>query len=79
MKNLLIENINRLHTTDGGADRIRKNLELGNIDVVAWCRKKILDANSVIEKHGKNWYIHSDRYVITGNASSYTIITAHKK
>ena len=79
MKNLLIENINMLHTTDGGADRIRKNLVFGNIDAVEWCRKKILDANSVIEKHGKNWYIHSDRYVITVNASSYTIITAHKK
>ena len=79
MKNLLIENINRLHTTDSGADRIRKNLGLGNIDAVECCRKKILDANSVIEKHGKNWYIHSDGYVITVNASSYTIITAHKK
>ena len=61
MKNLLIENINRLHITDKGTDRIRKNLELGNIDVVAWCRKKILDANSVIEKRGKTGtYIQTD-------------------
>ena len=79
MKNLLIENINRLHTTDRGAYRIRKNLDFENIDAVAWCRKKILDSNAVIEKHGKNWYVHSGGYVITVNASSYTIITAHKK
>lgn len=35
MSNVLIENIEKVHTTEMGVDRIRKNLGLGNIDVVA--------------------------------------------
>ena len=61
-----------------GVDRIRNNLDLGEIDVVAWCKNKILDNRSVKERKGKNWYVHIDGYVITINASSYTIITCHK-
>ena len=37
MSNVLIENIEKVHTTKMGVDRIRKNLGLGDIDVVAWC------------------------------------------
>ncbi len=76
---MLIENIDKVHTTEMGAVRIRKNLGLGNTDVVAWCRERILDKNAVTEKHGKNWYVHIDGCVITVNASSYTIITCHKE
>lgn len=79
MDNILIENIDRVHTTDMGVDRIRKNLSLGKIDVVAWCRKKILNEDAKIERHGKNWYVHIDGCVITVNATSYTIITCHKE
>lgn len=75
----LIENIDRVHTTEMGIGRIRKNLGLGEIDVVVWCQSKILDKNAVIEKQGKNWYVHIDGCVITVNASSYTIITAHRE
>lgn len=32
-----------------------------------------------IERHGKNWYVHTDGCVITVNASSYTIITCHRE
>ncbi len=45
MKNtehLLINNIERLHTTDLGVYRIRKNLSLSTDDVVSWCKEKIL-------------------------------------
>ncbi len=78
-KNLLIENIDRVHTTDMGVDRIRKNLGLGDIDVVAWCKEKILEPDAVIERQGKNWYVRIDGCVITVNASSYTIITCHRE
>lgn len=76
-RNTLLENIDKVHTTEMGTERIKRNLGLGNIDVVAWCRQKIQDSNAVIERKGKNWYVHIDGCVITVNASSYTIITCH--
>ena len=79
MNNALIENIGRVHTTEMGVERIKKNLGLGTIDVVEWCRERILDKNARIERNGKNWYVVIDDSVITVNASSYTIITAHKE
>lgn len=79
MKNALIENIAKVHTTEMGVGRIKKNLDLGDIDVVEWCRERILDVNAIIERNGKNWYVMIDDSVITVNASSYTIITAHKE
>ena len=79
MKNDLIENIGKVHTTEMGVGRIKKNLSLGDIDVVEWCHERILDKNAQIERSGKNWYVMIDDSVITVNASSYTIITAHKK
>ena len=79
MDNILIENLDRVHTTDMGVDRIRRNLGLSDIDVVAWCKGRILDPNAVIERQGKNWYVHIDGCVITVNASSYTIITCYNE
>ena len=79
MENILIENIDSIHTTDMGVDRIRRNLGLGDVDVVAWCKEKILEPNAFIEKHGKNWYVHIDGCIITVNASTYTIITCHRE
>ncbi len=80
MKNDLIENIEKLHTTPMGVDRIRRNLSLGDDveDVVEWCRQKILDTNADTTRQGKNWYVKIDGCVITVNAYSFTIITAHK-
>ena len=78
MKNELLKNISKVHTTEMGAGRIRKNIKLGDIDVEKWCREKISDVNTTISKTGKNWYVCNEDVVITVNASSYTIITAHK-
>ena len=78
MKNALIENIAKVHTTKMGVGRIKENLGLGDIDVVEWCLERILDKNAKIERNGKNWYVMIDDIVFTVNASSYTIITAHK-
>ena len=80
MKNELLENIQKLHTTPMGVDRIRRNLSLGDDvkDLVVWCRQKILDTNAAISRQGKNWYVKIGGCIITVNAFSYTIITAHK-
>lgn len=79
MDNILIENLDKIHTTAMGVERIRRNLGLDDIDVVAWCKDKIIESGAVIERQGKNWYVHVDGCVITVNANSYTIITCHKK
>ena len=76
--NDLIANIDRLHTTKMGVERIKRNLSSGVDDVVQWCRAKILDETAVIERAGKNWYAAAGGCRITVNAHSYTIITAHK-
>ncbi len=74
---VLIGNAQRLHTTELGAERIRRNLGIETPDVVAWCRARILDRAAKIERRGKNWYVVSGGCRITVNAGSYTIITAH--
>lgn len=78
MSSELLENIEQLHTTDLGIQRIRKNLSLGTDDVVSWCRERILSKSALITRKGKNWYIEADSCIITVNAYSFTIITAHK-
>ncbi len=77
-KSELILNLDKLHTTDLGIERIKRNLCLDVDDVVNWCRKKIKEPNSSIVRKGKNWYVNVTDYEITVNAYSYTIITAHK-
>ena len=80
MTNELIKNIDRLHTTEAGVQRIRKNLSLRkNADVIAWCRSRILEKDALIIRKGKNWYAHCEGCVITVNAGSYTVITAHEE
>ncbi len=74
----LKDNLDNLHTTEMGAERIKKNLALEMDDVVTWCRTQIADKESVISRKGKNWYIETPKCRITVNANSYTIITAHK-
>ena len=76
--NSLIENIDKLHTTEMGIERIKRNLQIETDDVVQWCRVHILDKDTSIERIGKNWYETINNCKITINAHSYTIITAHK-
>ena len=78
MKEILLSNIDKIHTTKMGVDRIKKNLKLDTNNVVNYCINKILDENSDVYKKGKNYYIQMDNIVITINSYSYTIITAHK-
>ncbi|NBJ92463.1 DUF3781 domain-containing protein [Parablautia muri] len=74
----LRENLDKLHTTELGVVRIKRNLSLDTDDVVGWCKTKIDSSNAVIERNGKNWYVNIDNCIITINAYSYTVITAHK-
>ena len=76
-KQILLDNISKVHTTERGIDRIKKNLKLNTNDVVEFCKNKILDKNCNIYKQGKNWYCEIDNIKITINSYSYTIITAH--
>ena len=76
-KDILLSSIYKIHTTDMGIDRIKKNLKLNTNDVVEFCKNKILDKNCNIYKQGKNWYCEIDNIKITINSYSYTIITAH--
>ena len=78
MENDLLLNLDKLHTTEMGIDRIKRNLQIDVPDVVKYCYDIILNPNASIECKGKNWYVYSDDAKITVNAYSYTIITAHK-
>ena len=76
-KQILLNNIDEIHTTEMGVIRIKKNLKLDTEDVVEYCKDKVLHKNCNIYKQGKNWYCEIDNIKITINSYSYTIITAH--
>ena len=75
--NDLLKNMKKIHTTELGIMRIKRNLELETKDVVNWCKQKIKQAEDVCKK-GKNWYVYNGDCKITINANTFTIITAHK-
>lgn len=75
--NELLKNIDKLHTTEMGVVRIKKNLDIDD-DAVEYCRALILDPRAEIVRNGKNWYVSVKGAVITVNAHSCTIITAHR-
>ena len=78
-KDILLENMNKIHTTSMGIDRIKKNLKIEVSDVVTYLIDKIKNDKSKVYKNGKNFYIEIDNIMITINSYSYTIITAHIK
>lgn len=75
----LFQHIEEIHTTELGVERIKKNLNLDTDDVVRVCKELVLNQDAQIERKGKNWYVTVKDTVITINAYSYTIITAHLK
>ena len=72
----LLANLGKLHTTPMGVQRIRRNLGLDVADVVGWCAAQIKASDDIVRR-GKNWYVGFAGGVITVNAHSMTIITAH--
>ena len=75
---LLLKNINKIHTTLLGDKRIKKNLKLEeDIDSVEFCKEIIQSKNTNITLLGKNYYCLYKNIKIVINSYSYTIITAH--
>lgn len=78
IKENLMDRIELIHTTEMGMERIKKNLGIEE-DGVKYCQKRILDPKTNIIRKGKNWYCETDSEIITINAKSLTIITAHRR
>lgn len=77
-KEVLLKNVDKIHTTEMGVGRIQKNLGIDE-EPVGYCISRLKQDDSVVRKEGKNYYVEVDGEIITINSSSYTIITAHKK
>lgn len=78
-KSVNVIDVNALHTTDLGVERIRRNLGLDVDDVVAWCKQAVLAAGEgAVIRRGKNWYVSGDGFILTINTRSNTVITAYK-
>lgn len=77
--NDLLLNIDKLHTTEMGAERITRNLSLACVNPVVWCKDRVLDTRTVIERRGKNWYAKVENCIITINSYNFCIITAHRE
>lgn len=75
-KKTLLENIDKIHTTEMGIGRIQKNLGIDE-EPVGYCISKLKKEDSVVVKEGKNYYVEVEGCRITINSSSFTIITAH--
>lgn len=76
-KKILLDNIDKIHTTKTGVDRIKNNLKIDSDDAVEYCKALIMNKNCNFCKQGKNWYCEVNNIRITVNSFSYTIITAH--
>lgn len=74
-KKILVENINKIHTTSLGLTRINKNLNLKCDDVISYIKDIILNIETIVYKKGKNYYVKNNDIIVTINASSFTIIT----
>lgn len=78
--NILKANIDKIHTTKLGQERIQRNIKVD--DVIPFTKGIIQDSSTRIYKKGKNWYCentyNNQKIIITINSYSYTVITAHK-
>lgn len=77
--NELLSNLDKLRITELGEQRIRKNLDLNVPSVVEWAKSRIRSPKAEITRVGKNYQALCENCRITVNASSFTIITAHRK
>lgn len=73
--------LEELHTTELGAVRMRKALYLlPSDDPIAWCKAVIYQHGvNLILREGKNWYITTDQFELTVNASTLNVITARSR
>lgn len=76
--NELLSNLDKLRITELGEQRIRKNLDLNVPSVVEWAKSRIRSPKAEITRVGKNYQALCENCRITVNASSFTVITAHR-
>lgn len=77
-KEILIKNIDKIHITKLGNERVIDNLCLEyETNVEEFVKNIILNEDIEILKKGSNYYVLNDKYVITINSRTFTIITAH--
>lgn len=53
MDNDLLANLDKLHTTEMGIDRMKRNLKIDEADVVKYCYGMILNPKAFIQQKGK--------------------------
>ncbi len=75
----MLDNLDKLHTTEMGIERMKRNLHFPSRDVEEHCKKIISSSDCQISRRGKNWYCENEEVIVTVNAHSFTIITAHLK
>lgn len=69
--------LDKLHTTKLGEEHIGKNLNLSeNAEPVEYLKER---AGGEISRVGKNFYFSAENVLITINAGSSTLITAHRQ
>lgn len=78
-KDILLSNIDKIHTTELGILRIKKNLKIDVYDVIEFIKNKITKVDAIVYKAGKNFYCIIDDIIITINSYNYSVITAHIK
>lgn len=71
-------NLDKLHSTELRELRIKKNLSLDSESAAEWCRTQISSDDALVTRKGKNRYVLIGNCVMTVNAYSFTIITAHR-
>ena len=57
MTNDLIENINKIHSTELGIIRVKRNLELKTNDIINYCKKFTKGADNIKKKEKFGMYI----------------------
>ena len=76
-KKILLDNIDKIHTTERALKESERNLKIDTVDVFAYCKNRALDQKCNIRKQGKNWYCEVENIKNTITSNRYTIITAH--
>lgn len=76
-KEELLRGLDKLCITERGKERVKKNLSLATDDVAGWCGELLMRADTKVTRKGKNYYAAAEDCIVTINAGSLTIITAH--
>ena len=77
-KDILLTNIERIHTTELGEERLIENLRLANKNPIRYVKDFLRNPKSHVYKKGKNFYCEYNHVRLTINAYTFTVITAHK-